>query len=532
MLDRIARTARAMMRSRSGNATMMVALGIPALIGASGLAVDMAQWYMWKRELQFAVDQAAIAGAFSRATDENTSYQTRATQEFASNLGVVQDIASAPTVALANYNGGTDNSVVVTASATERLPFSSFLTGKATTVAVSAQAAFSEGEKFTSCIIAVDEEKDGAITIGGNFKLAARCGIAALSKSDQSIVINGNPTVDPGWVVSAGGIDDWLDENTAADIHEYVDDLIDPFAELTAPIDPRERTYSKNENCKTSTTRTATGTITTTVTTQVYKGNKRTDDSSYTLYSTTTGSPTVQQVNRPAGNNEQSDYGTTTTSSTSITDGGSKANPRYTKTVATTNNQYNITVTTTTMAANTPLLPGTYSDLKLQCNTVMESGIYVIDGGSFETNAQYTVLGNGVMIVLTNGASVTINGGTTVNLTAMTASQLRNTYASPTITSDDADKLEGMLIFEDRSSSNSHGSKINGNADTVLNGTIYMPNSNVEFTGTVTVTSQCLMIAANTVTLLGNATMSTFCPSGMFEDTAVTSGKPKVRLVS
>jgi Flp pilus assembly protein TadG len=45
-----------LLASRGGNAALIVALGMPALIGGAGLAVDTAQWYMWKRELQFAVD--------------------------------------------------------------------------------------------------------------------------------------------------------------------------------------------------------------------------------------------------------------------------------------------------------------------------------------------------------------------------------------------------------------------------------------------------------------------------------------------
>jgi Flp pilus assembly protein TadG len=35
----------------SGNALIMVAGGMPVLIGAAGFAVDVSQWYLWKREL-------------------------------------------------------------------------------------------------------------------------------------------------------------------------------------------------------------------------------------------------------------------------------------------------------------------------------------------------------------------------------------------------------------------------------------------------------------------------------------------------
>src|SRR3989337_306726 len=67
----------------SGNTTMLVALGMPMLIGGAGLGVDLAQWYMWKRELQYAVDQAAIAGAYARLESATElTYITRATQEF------------------------------------------------------------------------------------------------------------------------------------------------------------------------------------------------------------------------------------------------------------------------------------------------------------------------------------------------------------------------------------------------------------------------------------------------------------------
>src|SRR5687767_8331302 len=101
---------------KSGNAMLLVALGMPVLVGGSGFAVDTAQWYMWKGELQYAVYQAAIAGAWARTSeDTEADYVERAEQEFADNIAVTDAIASDPDVSLQNYATGTLNSVVVTA---------------------------------------------------------------------------------------------------------------------------------------------------------------------------------------------------------------------------------------------------------------------------------------------------------------------------------------------------------------------------------------------------------------------------------
>ena len=47
----LSKFCRRLRKSQSGNAMMLVALGAPALVGAGGIAIDTAQWYMWKREL-------------------------------------------------------------------------------------------------------------------------------------------------------------------------------------------------------------------------------------------------------------------------------------------------------------------------------------------------------------------------------------------------------------------------------------------------------------------------------------------------
>lgn len=519
-------------RHKGGNATLLLALGMPAFIGGAGFAVDTAQWYMWKRELQFAVDQAALAGAWARTQSATRAiYSDRALQEFNANISTVSDITvGTPSVTLSSYAGGSNNSVTVSATVRDTLPFSSFLTGKGTTVTASAQAAYTAGTSFTSCLLALDEDDSGAVTIGGTSVLKAKCGIAALSTSDSSIIVDGNPDIDAGWVLSRGGIDEWFSTHTDDEVHDYLEGLFDPFANLSPP-NPAESQVARNYYCVQGTT-----------TTRADRNKKTTV--TYTYWKGATWQTATEQVSN--NKNAKKDYSTESNDSYVIVENTVVAGTTYTTTVVwtQTNNGSgsntvwekmetvvattlsNISKTTTADLAS--VLPGTYAGgIKVSCATAFAPGVYVIDGGGVEISGQYAVVGSGVMFVLKNGAYIKINGGSNINLTAIQASEL----VSRGVTETNANALAGMLVFEDRTSTGTDRSKINGDSSTVLNGTIYLPNSGIDFTGTARVTSQCLMIAADTITISGTANMSSFCPPGVTEDTVVAKEVSKVKLI-
>ncbi|MCT2557997.1 pilus assembly protein [Tsuneonella sp. YG55] len=543
----ITQVARGLWRSRGGNAALMVALGMPALIGGAGFAVDTAQWYMWKRELQFAVDQAAIAGALARSsTDTEASYDSRARQEYAANVSAVAGIATRPAdlkVGLVNYSGGVKNSVTVSATATRSLPFSSLLTGKAATIGVFAQASFKEGASFTSCLTAVSEDAEGAINIGGNSVLTAACGMAALSKSDRAITVSGNPTIDAGWILAAGGIDDWFRTNTDDIIMERLEGLYDPFKALSPP-NPAETQVTRTYSCvkgKTTTRANVRTDLDTTYT--YYKGFSPDTNGDGILTSAELAAATWQLQENAKGKSRETssttssmvlvenntvDGVTKTTTRTIIkTNSSTGANATWEmKTTVTTTTQSGTTATTTPDQAT--VLPGTYTDIHVGCTTVFAPGVYVIDGGGLKITGQYEVTGSGVMFVLKNGAWIDIAGGANINLTAITASQL----TAKGVSESDANKLAGMLVFEDRNSPGSGKTKLNGNTNTLLNGTIYLPISAIDFAGTAGVSSQCLMIAANTIRLTGTANMTTFCPSGLNNTVNVVNLKASVKLVA
>ncbi|AXU19650.1 hypothetical protein C7W88_12460 [Novosphingobium sp. THN1] len=519
-------------RHKGGNATLLLALGMPAFIGGAGFAVDTAQWYMWKRELQFAVDQAALAGAWARTQSATRAiYSDRALQEFNANISTVSDITvGTPSVTLSSYAGGSNNSVTVSATVRDTLPFSSFLTGRGTTVTASAQAAYTAGTSFTSCLLALDEDESGAITIGGTSVLKAKCGIAALSTSESSILVDGNPDIDAGWVLSRGGIDEWFSTHTDDEVHDYLEGLFDPYANLSPP-NPAESQVARNYYCVQGTT-----------TTRADRNKKTTV--TYTYWKGATWQTATEQVSN--NKNAKKDYSTENNDGYVIVENTVVAGTTYTTTVVwtQTNNGSgnnivwekmetvvattlsNISKTTTADLAS--VLPGTYTGgIKVSCATTFAPGVYVIDGGGVEISGQYAVVGSGVMFVLKNGAYIKINGGSNINLTAIQASELVSRGVSET----NANALAGMLVFEDRTSTGTDRSKINGDSSTVLNGTIYLPNSGIDFTGTAKVTSQCLMIAADTITISGTANMSSFCPPGVTEDTVVAKEVSKVKLI-
>jgi hypothetical protein len=93
--------------------------------------------------------------------------------------------------------------------------------------------------------------------------------LAALSTSANAITVNGNPTVDAGWILSAGGIDDWFNTNTDDTILENMSGLYDPFEHL-APPNPAESQVSRTYTCVKGTKTTRSNKASTATTTYSY----------------------------------------------------------------------------------------------------------------------------------------------------------------------------------------------------------------------------------------------------------------------
>ena len=526
----------------SGNATIIVALGMPMLIGGAGLGVDVAQWYMWKRELQFAVDQAALAGAWARSSSNTTvrgTYQARALQEYNANLGIVDDFDTAPVVGLADYSTGTNNSVVVTSSATKTLPFSSLVTDGATTVAVRAQAVWSGGVDFHACMLALDPDDSQAFKFGGSVSGSSTCGAGTLSNSDNMAMKElGDNTVPLGTVVAAGEVDSTFANNGT--IYQNQEGLENPYDELDPPSSAGQPSRSYPGTCPVatpeSTTYTADGTTKTHYTYRYYKGansNNWTEQVGYSgtgFVAASWSTPvafTNKSVTSSATVGVQAESASAAGTAVKVSGNGNNSIWRLPYTSTQDTNTSVVSTYTPPTDDNVYLLPGVYnSGLTIGCKTVFSPGVYFVNNGlDFGQNKTVTGTG-GVMFVLTSAGAIHINSNSNVTLSGISGTTLINDYGYD---SDTAAKLAGMIIWDPESTADF---TMNGNSTLHLSGVFYMPQREAVFNGNSTASGNCIMVAANRIKIDGNFSLNNFCVTTGGSAMSIGGKNTGVRLVA
>lgn len=132
--------------------------------------------------------------------------------------------------------------------------------------------------------------------------------------------------------------------------------------------------------------------------------------------------------------------------------------------------------------------------LTLRGTVNFDPGIYFIEGGAFQVNANSQINGTGVIFFLADGVEITFNGTADFDISAPTTGP----YA-------------GILIFGSRSATTmTH--RINGDAGVTMDGAIYTPESHLEFIGnTATSAVSCTQIIGDTVGFSGNGSIAIEC---------------------
>ena len=163
------------------------------------------------------------------------------------------------------------------------------------------------------------------------------------------------------------------------------------------------------------------------------------------------------------------------------------------------------------------LSPGTYCNgIKASGNAQLtfKPGTYILNGGGLQVTSSFITL-NGTGVTFYNTASgysfapITIAGNATINLSAPTSGDLR-----------------GILMFQDRSITNSGASAIGGGSTETFTGTVYLPTAPLDFAGGSSTTSLTMALVVDQLNIVGNSYLN--------KDTTGTAtglSQPQVSLV-
>ena len=157
--------------------------------------------------------------------------------------------------------------------------------------------------------------------------------------------------------------------------------------------------------------------------------------------------------------------------------------------------------------ANNVILPGIYCGGLRVGNTgsqpfTMDPGVYVMAGGGFVFTSQARINGTGVTIYNTTGAASGVSGCNSGFSPFNIDGQANLTLRAPT-----SGSLEGILIFQDRNVTSSSENQFVGGSSSNINGTFYLKNSPILFSGN-NITGGYIIIVADRIRINGNSTVN------------------------
>jgi len=225
-----------------GATAILTALGMTVLVGAVGLATDVAYWQVTQHKMQGAADQAAYAAAHVVDEGGSATVATTTAKGVAAQLGFA-DGQNSVTVTVNNppaqstcCNGvATDWEVII--QQPQPMWLSSVFLSTAPTAAGRSVANQSGTTGGVACVIALDPSAAGALNLAQNATLpSSSCGAAVNSSSTTSLTLADNasiagPVNDVGQYTLSNGA-----QLSNASVVTNGPAVTDPYAGLTYPV--------------------------------------------------------------------------------------------------------------------------------------------------------------------------------------------------------------------------------------------------------------------------------------------------------
>jgi hypothetical protein len=163
----------------------------------------------------------------------------------------------------------------------------------------------------------------------------------------------------------------------------------------------------------------------------------------------------------------------------------------------------------------------------------LNSGTYVIAGGTLQFNSTGTVSGSGVTFYLTSPSDVATTSGTSCPSSMVTPGSTTiakvNINGQPNVSlsapaTGATSGVAGMLFFENRSASSDTQPQIVGNSTTSLNGAMYFKNSTLTFSGVNGSNTGYMMIVVKKLTVNGSSPIVVYNLNNPLTSTTTLSG--------
>ena len=202
MRRRIGAFLKRLRHDKSGNILLMAGAGITALVGAAGIGVDTVQWYLWKRQMQQAVDTGAVAGALAMSFGQD--HNAAVTSEVGRTANTTHTIELVSTPPTSGAWTGDAGAIEVIATTSQALAFSSVFLSTPPTIRTRAVAtAVAVGNP---CVRALATDGTG-IDVFGGAQVNLGCPVSSNSPGGVSVDLGGSSYLNTDLVMSVGGID-------------------------------------------------------------------------------------------------------------------------------------------------------------------------------------------------------------------------------------------------------------------------------------------------------------------------------------
>lgn len=151
---------------------------------------------------------------------------------------------------------------------------------------------------------------------------------------------------------------------------------------------------------------------------------------------------------------------------------------------------------------------------------ILEPGVHYVNGGNIDLHGiiESTGDGDGAVTIVMTGTETNSDGDLIVG------DLIQNGGGELHITASESGDYAGIALYRDRRAS-LLTVKINGGAETTIQGAIYMPSTDLWYGGNAVTNADCLQVVARIITFRGGANIGNSCPPGsasqMFRHTVV-----------